>query len=172
MSEYIIAVDKFDKEIAPIEKMEAHYNGVLHRAFSILVFNSNNKLLLQKRNSNKYHSPGLWTNTCCSHPRFGENLQNAIYRRLHEEMGFNCELREIFSFTYNVEFDDRISENEYDHVFIGTYDGKVIPNTEEVEDFKWISIDEIKADMKNNPDLYTYWFKCLLDKIDFRRFLL
>jgi isopentenyl-diphosphate Delta-isomerase len=164
MEEYIIKVDAFDKEIGSIEKMEAHYKGVLHRAFSILIFNSNNQLLLQKRHNEKYHSPGLWTNTCCSHPKFGESLENAVYRRLKEEMGFTCELKEIFSFVYKVEFEDKLIENEYDHVFIGTYDGEVIPNEYEVEDFKWVSINEVKADILANPHLYTYWFKCLLNR--------
>ena len=110
MSEIITRVDKFDTEMGPIEKMEAHYKGTLHRAFSILVFNSKNELLLQKRALSKYHSPGLWTNTCCSHPRFGEKLEDAIYRRLKEEMGFTCKLK-AFSFTYKVQFDDGLFEH-------------------------------------------------------------
>jgi isopentenyl-diphosphate Delta-isomerase len=165
MEEYIIEVDAFDKEIGPIEKMEAHYKGALHRAFSILIFNSNNQLLLQKRHSEKYHSPGLWTNTCCSHPRFGESLQEAVYRRLKQEMGFTCELKEIFSFVYKVEFEDKLIENEYDHVFTGIYDGEVVPSEEEVEDFKWVSLNEVKDDIIANPHLYTYWFKFLFNKI-------
>lgn len=124
MKEYIIAVDELDKEVGKIEKMEAHHKGVLHRAFSILVFNSKNQLLLQKRNIKKYHSPGLWTNTCCSHPRYGEKLEEAIYRRLKEEMGFTCELKEIFSFIYKVELEKDLFENEFDHVFIGNTMGK------------------------------------------------
>ena len=166
MAEYIIAVDEFDKEIGTIEKMEAHYKGILHRAFSILVFNSNNQLLLQKRNVKKYHSPGLWTNTCCSHPKYGEDLDDAIYRRIKEEMGFTCKLKEIFSFVYKVEFEDNLFENEYDHVFIGKYDGEVIPNKEEADDFKWSDINYIKNDIKINPELYTYWFKTLINKIE------
>jgi isopentenyl-diphosphate delta-isomerase len=165
MEEYIIEVDAFDKEIGPIEKMEAHYKGVLHRAFSILIFNSNNQLLLQKRHSEKYHSPGLWTNTCCSHPRFGESLQEAVYRRLKEEMGFTCELKEIFNFVYKVKFENDLAENEYDHVFTGIYDGEVVPSEEEVEDFKWVSLNEVKDDIIANPHLYTYWFKFLFNKI-------
>jgi len=141
MVENIIAVDKFDKEIGSIEKMEAHYKGILHRAFSILVFNSNNQLLLQKRSIKKYHSPGLWTNTCCSHPRYGENLQDAIYRRLKEEMGFTCELKEVFSFVYKVELEDNLFENEYDHVFFGIYDGEIVTSKDEVDDFKWVDIN-------------------------------
>lgn len=166
MEEYIIAVDKLDKEIGSIGKMEAHHKGVLHRAFSILIFNSKNQILLQKRSEKKYHSPGLWTNTCCSHPRYGENIKNAIYRRLNEEMGFTCELTEIFSFMYKVELEDNLFENEYDHVFIGTYDGEVVTNKDEVDDYKWININEVKSDIINNPQLYTYWFKYLLNRAE------
>lgn len=166
MAEYIIAVDKLDKEIGPIEKMEAHHKGVMHRAFSILIFNSKNQLLLQKRNKEKYHSPGLWTNTCCSHPRYGENLQDAAYRRLREEMGFTCELKEVFSFVYKVELEDNLFEYEYDHVFIGIYDGEIVVNKDEVEDFKWVDMNEVKADILDNPQLYTYWFKCLFDRAE------
>jgi isopentenyl-diphosphate delta-isomerase len=166
MAEYIIAVDEFDKEIGSIEKMEAHYKGILHRAFSILVFNSNNQLLLQKRSVKKYHSPGLWTNTCCSHPKHGEDLQDAVYRRIKEEMGFTCKLEEIYSFIYKVEFEDNLFENEYDHVFIGKYDGEVVPNKEEVDDFKWVDINNVKADIKAHPELYTYWFKTLINRLE------
>lgn len=162
MAEYIIKVDTSDKEIGRIEKMEAHYTGELHRAFSILVFNSKKQLLLQKRHQEKYHSPGLLSNTCCSHPRFLESLQDAIHRRLKEEMGFDCELSEIFSFTYQVNFDDHLMEHEYDHVFIGFYDGEVIPNKEEVEEYKWVDMNQLKEEMSLNPELYTYWFKCLM----------
>lgn len=166
MKEYIIAVDELDKEVGKIEKMEAHHKGVLHRAFSILVFNSKNQLLLQKRNIKKYHSPGLWTNTCCSHPRYGEKLEEAIYRRLKEEMGFTCELKEIFSFIYKVELEKDLFENEFDHVFIGRYDGEVLANEDEVDAYKWMEISDIKKDIFNNPELYTYWFKCLMNKLD------
>lgn len=169
MKEYIIIVDKFDKEIGKIEKMEAHHKGILHRAFSILVFNSKNQLLLQKRSLKKYHSPGLWTNTCCSHPKYGEELGEAIHRRLREEMGFTCELKEIFSFIYKIELEKDLFENEYDHVFIGRYDGEVIANEDEVDDFKWVNINEIKNDILENPELYTYWFKCLMDREENQR---
>ncbi|WP_459477577.1 isopentenyl-diphosphate Delta-isomerase [Clostridium saccharoperbutylacetonicum] len=166
MKEYIIAVDELDNEIGKIEKMEAHHKGVLHRAFSILVFNSRNQLLLQKRNIKKYHSPGLWTNTCCSHPRYGEKLEEAIYRRLKEEMGFTCELKEIFSFIYKVELEKDLFENEFDHVFVGKYHGEIIANEDEVDAYKWVDISEIKNDISNKPELYTYWFKCLMNKFD------
>lgn len=145
--------------------MEAHYKGVMHRAFSIFIFNSDKKLLLQKRNSSKYHSAGLWTNTCCSHPRHGEDLQGAVIRRLKEEMGFTCELKEIFSFVYKVSLENSLNENEYDHVFIGVYDGEVVPNMNEVEDFKWCDISEIKLDLIKNPEVYTFWFKLVFDKV-------
>lgn len=166
MEEIIIAVDENDVDKGPIEKMEAHYKGVLHRAFSILVFNSDNQLLLHKRSLKKYHSPGLWTNTCCSHPRFGEDLQNATYRRLQEEMGFTCELKEIFSFVYKVKLEDNLFEHEYDHVFLGLYNGEVIPDEEEVDDYKWVDINELKSDITDNPQLYTYWFKILFSRAE------
>jgi len=166
MLEYIIAVDKFDKEIGFFEKIEAHYKGILHRAFSILVFNSKNQLLLQKRSEKKYHSPGLWSNTCCSHPRYGGNLQDEIYKRLKQEMGFTCELKEIFSFVYKVKLGDNLFENEYDHVFIGRYDGEIVVNKDEADDFKWVVINEVKADIANKPEQYTYWFKYLFNRAE------
>lgn len=164
MTENIIMVDELDNELGSIEKLEAHKKGILHRAFSILVFNSKNQLLLQQRNKNKYHSPGLWSNTCCSHQRIGETLQEAVDRRLVEEMGFACELKEIFSFVYKTEFDNNLMEHEFDHVFVGFYDGEVDINEDEVEDIKWVNLDELKEDMRTNPHLYTVWFKILMDR--------
>lgn len=157
-------MDEKDRELGPIEKLEAHHKGILHRAFSILVFNSKNQLLLQRRAMGKYHTPGLWTNTCCSHPRYGENIVEAIYRRLHEEMGFTCELEEVFQFQYKVKFDNELTENEYDHVFIGRYDGEIHINKDEVEEYKWISLEEVEDRIKSNPEEFTYWFKYLLKK--------
>lgn len=164
MKEMIILVDQNDNEIGAIEKIEAHKQGVLHRAFSIFIIDSKNRMLIQRRALSKYHTPGLWSNTCCSHPRYGEDLINAVHRRLKEEMGFDCELVELFSFIYKAEFDNGLIEHELDHVFIGYYDGEVSPNKEEVDDIKWIEIDKLLEDIKNNPEKYTIWFKEALIK--------
>lgn len=163
--EMILLVDENDKEAGYGEKHEVHKKGIFHRAFSIFIFNSQKQLLLQKRESNKYHSPGLWTNSCCSHQRQNELLSEAIHRRLKEEMGFDCELKEVFTFSYRVEFNPELIENEFDHVFVGYYDGEVTPEPYEVEDYKWMTLEEIKKDMEKNPDMYTYWFKICFPKI-------
>ena len=165
MEEMIILVDENDKEIGSEEKIKVHKEGKLHRAFSIFIFNSEGKMLLQKRAKSKYHSGGLWTNTCCSHPRAGESLNDAVHRRLKEEMGFDCELKEIFSFIYKVKFDNNLSEYEYDHVFIGKFDGSPKPNPDEADSYKWISLDELEKDIKQKPDDYTFWFKIAFDKL-------
>lgn len=162
MKEIIICVDKNDTEVGYIEKMDAHIKGVLHRAVSVFIFNSKNELLLQKRYKRKYHSPSLWTNTCCTHPNKNENTDNAAKRRLKEEMGVCCKLTEIFSFIYNITFDNNLIEHEFDHVYFGKYSGEVFVNPLEVEDYKWISLNEIKYDLKNNPQNYTYWFKYII----------
>lgn len=164
MAEYIITVDEKDNEVGSIEKLEAHKIGVLHRAFSILVFNQKGQVLLQKRNIEKYHSPGLWSNTCCSHQRVGETLEEAVTRRLDEELGFTCDLKEMFHFIYKVEFDNNLMEHELDHVFFGHYDGAISPNKEEVDEIKWIYMDDLRQDMAEHPDRYTYWFKILMDR--------
>lgn len=164
--ENVILVDRNDKEIGTEEKIKAHENGgKLHRAFSIFVFNSKGELLLQMRAKTKYHSAGLWTNTCCSHPRPSEPLKDAAHRRLKEEMGFDCDLDETFSFVYKANFDNNLTEWEYDHVFVGIFDGNVIPNPEEVEEIKWISPNDLKDDVKKNPQNYTEWFKISIDKV-------
>ncbi|GAB6107221.1 isopentenyl-diphosphate Delta-isomerase [Fusibacter bizertensis] len=162
LKEQIIVVDESDNELGSIGKMEAHYNGILHRAFSILVFNEQNQLLLQRRSFKKYHTPGLWTNTCCSHPRYGEKLTDAVQRRLIEEMGFSCALEELFHFIYKVEFEKGLFEYELDHVFLGRYSGNVIANPDEVHEIKWIDLDTLKREIEENPDQFTYWFKYLL----------
>lgn len=163
--EKIILVDEKDREIGTGEKMKVHEEGKLHRAFSVFVFNSKGETLLQRRAEAKYHSGGLWTNTCCSHPRAGEALEKAIHRRLKEEMGFDVSLKEIFSFVYKVRFGNGLTENELDHVFVGKFDGKPVPNPEEAGGWKWISLDELKKDLEKNPGSYTYWLKVALDRL-------
>jgi isopentenyl-diphosphate delta-isomerase len=163
--EKVILVDKNDNQIGLIEKMEAHEKGLLHRAFSVFVFNSNNELMLQQRADSKYHSGGLWTNTCCSHPREGELLKAAAHRRIIEEMGFNCELNYKFSFIYKAHLDNNLIEHEYDHVFFGFYDGIPLINENEVKSWKYASIDFIKNDLSENPNQYTEWFKIIFNKV-------
>jgi isopentenyl-diphosphate delta-isomerase len=154
----VILVDSEDRDIGYLEKMEAHQQGLLHRAFSIFILNSPGEMLLQRRALTKYHSPGLWTNACCSHPAPGENTLQSANQRLEEEMGFNCNLTEIGSFTYRTTFENNLIEHEFDHVFIGKYEGDIVANKEEVEEFKWISIDSLEEDMKRRPESYTFWF--------------
>lgn len=163
--EMITLVDESDNAIGTGEKMKVHEEGKLHRSFSIFVFNSKGQILIQKRAKTKYHSGGLWTNTCCSHPRPGESIEKAAHRRLKEEMGFDCKIREIFSFTYKVKFDNDLFENEYDHVFVGNFNGKPVPNPAEVEDWMFVDLDELKKDIRNNPEKFTYWFKIALNKL-------
>lgn len=162
--EEVVLVDENDNEVGSGEKMQVHREGRLHRAFSIFVFNSQGKMLIHKRASSKYHSPGLWTNTCCSHPRPGEELEEAVHRRLQEEMGFDCELKEILHFVYKVKFNG-LSEHELDHVFVGRCDAEPKPDPQEVEEWKWIDVQELLKDIQENPDSYTYWFKIALEKL-------
>lgn len=168
-SERVILVDANDNEIGTEEKLLAHRLGRLHRAFSVLIFNSQGKLLLQKRAEDKYHCGGLWSNTCCSHPRSGESLKDAAHRRLKEEMGMdseNCELKEVFSFRYCVDFANGLTENELDHVFVGISNKIPIPNRKEVSEFKWVNLDELKADILANPTHYTPWLGLILKSLD------
>ncbi len=158
----VVLVDKQDNIIGSEEKLKAHlHGGRLHRAFSIFVFNNNKALLLQRRALSKYHSGGLWTNTCCSHPTAGEDLDSAVHRRLKEEMGFDCDLKEIFSFIYKADVGGGLTEWEFDHVFFGVYDNNPVLNHEEADDFKWVSLNELKLDIKLNPEKYTAWFKVI-----------
>ena len=161
--ENVILVDEKDNQVGLMPKLEAHQKGLLHRAFSVFIFNSDYKLLLQKRASSKYHSGGLWTNTCCSHPRDGEDIIDAANRRLNEEMGIKTSLRKVFDFIYTAELDNSLIENEFDHVFYGVYDIDPILNKEEAEDFKWIDMETLKNDIENNTDQYTVWFKIAFD---------
>lgn len=166
MSEKVILVDETDREVGTEGKLEAHAEGRLHRAFSVFVVNSRGDMLLQRRAATKYHSGGLWTNTCCSHPRPGEPLEKAAHRRLREEMGFDCELRETFSFIYRVEVDKELYEHEYDHVFIGRFDGAPVPDPGEADGWKWMDVEELQADLLCNPGRYTRWLEiCLRDTI-------
>lgn len=164
MEEQVILVDDRDRAVGVAEKMHAHRQGLLHRAFSIFVTNARGELLLQKRASSKYHSGGLWTNTCCSHPRPEETTEAAASRRLKEEMGFSCELREIFSFTYKAELDNELTEHEFDHVLIGEFNGKPLLNLQEAEDYRWLSIEALSTDIVVNSDRYTSWLKICFEK--------
>lgn len=159
--EFVILVNENDEPQGLMEKMEAHEKALLHRAFSVFVFNDQNELMLQQRAQHKYHSPGLWTNTCCSHQRDGETNIEAGLRRLQEEMGFTCNLEEVFSFIYKAPFDNGLTEHELDHVMIGKYNDSPIINSEEVADYKWIKLDELKKDISENPQKYTEWFKII-----------
>tara|TARA_B100001287_G_scaffold204032_1_gene173281 strand:- start:172 stop:690 length:519 start_codon:yes stop_codon:yes gene_type:complete len=159
----VILVDKEDNQVGLMQKLEAHQKGLLHRAFSVFIFNSEYKLLLQKRAISKYHSGGLWTNTCCSHPREGEDIIDAANRRLSEEMGIKTSLRKVFEFTYRAELDNNLIENEFDHVLYGVYDHDPILNKEEAEDFKWVDMETLKSDISANSDKYTVWFKIAFD---------
>ena len=161
--ENVILVDEKDNQVGLMPKLEAHQKGLLHRAFSVFIFNSDYKLLLQKRASSKYHSGGLWTNTCCSHPRDGEDIIDAANRRLNEEMGIKTSLRKVFDFIYTAKLDNNRIENEFDHVFYGVYDIDPIINKDEAEDFKWVDMETLKNDIENNKDQYTVWFKIAFD---------
>ncbi|MBI1267394.1 MAG: isopentenyl-diphosphate Delta-isomerase [Cryomorphaceae bacterium] len=163
--EHVILVDEYDREIGQMEKLQAHESGNLHRALSVFLFNSKGELLLQQRALEKYHSPGLWTNTCCSHPRPGEQSKDAAVRRLKEEMGMSCTLTKSFDFIYRAEFENGLIEHELDHVFIGCSDDKPVMNPSEVASWKYISQENLVADIRNNPDLYTVWFKLCLQRV-------
>jgi isopentenyl-diphosphate Delta-isomerase len=168
MIENVILVDTNDTHIGQMEKMEAHLKGELHRALSVLVFNNKGEVLLQQRALTKYHTPGLWSNTACSHPRPGEVSLEAATRRLEEEMGFTTVLNESFDFVYKAHFDNGLIENEFDHVFFGTFDGVPEINPEEANDFKWINLTELMEDMRSRPDEYTVWFRIIIEKMEER----
>lgn len=164
MAEQVILVDENDNEIGLMEKMEAHRKGLLHRAFSVFVMNSDGKLMIHQRALHKYHSGGLWTNTCCSHPRKGEKVEDAAHRRLMEEMGFDCPIEKKFDFIYKSELDQGLTEHEFDHLFIGHYNDEPNINPDEVADWKWVNIDELRQDIEANPEIYTEWFKIIFDR--------
>ena len=164
-TEYVILVDENDNELGVMEKMLAHKKGLLHRAFSVFIFNDKEELLLQQRSVSKYHSGGLWTNTCCSHPRPNETIKDAAHRRLFEEMGISCELNIKTNFIDKTPFDKGLTEHELDYVLIGTTNQNPTINNEEVESYKWMLIEEIKKDVALNPNQYTSWFKIALEKV-------
>jgi isopentenyl-diphosphate delta-isomerase len=167
--EEVVLVDENDRPIGRGEKIETHLNPKLHRAFSVFVFDSSERLLLQKRAKAKYHSGGLWSNTCCSHPRPGEATESAAHRRLIEELGFDCEINKVFDLVYYAELDNNFFEYEYDHVFVGRYDGSPAPDAGEVEDWKWVEVQALVEDLRDNPHVYSYWLRASLGEL-LRRF--
>lgn len=166
LSNQVVLVDQMDRAIGVMEKMEAHEKALLHRAFSVFIFNSKNELLLHRRAFSKYHSGGLWTNTCCSHPAPTETLEEATSRRLVEEMGMKCDMQHLFSFVYKAELDQGLTEHEFDHVFIGHSDAIAEPNPEEVAEVRYASLASIRADMTAKPEEFTEWFKIAFDRIE------
>ena len=165
MNDHVVLVDANDRPLGTADKMTVHREGWLHRALSVFVFDDDGRLLLQQRHPDKYHSGGLWSNTCCSHPRPGETPHEAARRRLVEEMGFACELTYAFGFQYEAEVGGDLVESEYDHVFTGTVDrADVRPHADEVADWTWVTPRELRADVATNPGDYTVWFRLLLDR--------
>lgn len=161
---YVILVDETDTPLGTMEKIEAHEKAKLHRAFSVFIYNSRNELMLQQRALSKYHTPGLWTNTCCSHQLLGETNIEAGKRRLQEEMGFSTDLQETISFIYKAPFENGLTEHEFDYILVGEYDNDPNPNPEEVHDWKWMKLNDIETDIKSNPEHYTEWFKIIFKK--------
>jgi isopentenyl-diphosphate Delta-isomerase len=162
--EKVILVNEKDEQIGLMPKMEAHEKAILHRAFSVFIFNDKNELMLQQRALSKYHSPGLWTNTCCSHQRDGESNIEAGKRRLQEEMGFVADLKETTSFIYKAPFDNGLTEHEFDHILVGYYNEEPYMNSEEVASWKWKNLEDVKVDISLHPEVYTAWFKIIFDK--------
>jgi isopentenyl-diphosphate delta-isomerase len=164
--EKLILVDESDRAIGTGEKRAVHFQGALHRSFSVIILNSKGEALLQRRAKRKYHSGGMWSNTCCGHPHPGESVLEAAHRRLGEEMGIDCELKEIFTFQYRSALNNSMTENEYDHVLLGWWDGlSPQPHPDEVSDWKWVRLEDLRADMTANPDHYTYWFRILIEEM-------
>jgi isopentenyl-diphosphate delta-isomerase len=162
--ESVILVDEYDREVGSSTKLLAHSDGKLHRAVSAFVFDCEGRLLLQQRARTKYHSGGLWSNTCCGHPRPGETAHQAITRRLAEEMGFICDLRPAFSFLYRAELDNELVEHEYDHVFSGRFDGTPRPDASEVEAWRWVGLDDLRREVRERTGEFTFWLKAMLER--------
>lgn len=166
MLDEVILVDSEDREVGTCEKLKAHQEGFLHRAFSIFIFNSKNEMLLHQRAHGKYHSGGLWTNACCSHPRPGESLQSATERRLQEELGFTCPIKPVGTLLYRAAMDKELIEHEFDHLFIGTYDGPIDrANPHEVALLRWISLSDLQQEINKQPEQFTAWFRLALPKV-------
>ena len=161
----LILVDENDVPVGIIDKMEAHQQALLHRAFSVFIFNDKKEMLLQQRAVNKYHSGGLWTNACCSHPYFNQQTLAAAEKRLQEEMGFTTPLTKAFEFVYKAAFDNGLTEYEYDHVFTGNYDGKILPDKNEVADYCFMTMEAIENSIQSHPQKYTEWFKIAFPKL-------
>ena len=162
----VILVDGQDRPTGTMEKMEVHQKALLHRAFSVFIFNDKGEMLLQKRAGKKYHSGGLWTNACCSHPQPGEDTMEAAKKRLQEEMGFSTSLKKAFSFVYKAPFANGLTEHEYDHVFVGNFNGPVKPDPDEVEHYCYQSLDELKQSLQTHPHNFTEWFKIAFPKLE------
>ncbi len=162
----VILVDEQDRPMGTMGKLEVHEKALLHRAFSVFIFNENGQMLLQKRAAKKYHSANLWTNACCSHPRPGENTLQAAGKRLQEEMGFNTAIKKVFDFTYKAPFDNGLTEHEFDHVFVGKYSGPIQPNPDEVGDYCYMSMEDIKTSIQSHPEKYTIWFKIAFPRVE------
>lgn len=165
MNENVILVDAYDREIGTMEKMQAHREAALHRAFSVFILNENDEMLIHQRAHDKYHSGGLWTNACCSHPRPGESVEEAATRRLKEEMGMNVHVEKKFSFIYHAPLGNQLFEHELDHVLLGVSNESPQPNPEEVADWKYVSLYDLQKDIKENPKIYTAWFKIALPMV-------
>jgi isopentenyl-diphosphate delta-isomerase len=172
MTETLILVDENDNEIGTGEKLDVHRKGILHRCFSIFIFNHKGEVLLQKRAKTKYHSGGLWTNTCCGHPKAGESTETAAHRRLKEEMGFDCPMSEKFTFIYRAELDNGYTEHELDHVFTGQFDGEINPNPDEADDYAWRPLDEIHDEINRHPERFTVWSALAFNEMLLREALL
>jgi isopentenyl-diphosphate delta-isomerase len=169
--EKVILVDEHDNELGSMEKMEAHRAGALHRAFSVILFNSKGEMLLQKRSANKYHSAGLWTNTCCSHPKPSERMEVAVRRRLKEEMGIDTQPVYAYKFMYRVALDNKLIEHEMDYVYMGLFDAEPVINTSEVENWRFMNLTEIRKEISENPESFTHWFRLIVDHPELEIFM-
>lgn len=161
----VVLVDENDQPIGEMDKMEAHEKGILHRAFSIFILNSKGEMLIHQRANKKYHGGGLWTNACCSHPQWGEDIKESAEQRLQFEMGLQCNLKKVFAFVYHTPVENDLIEHEYDHVLVGYTDLLPIPNADEVENYQWIERSDLLKKVTDQPDLFTYWFRMALPRI-------